>query len=275
MYIFQLFSAQKILSLITLLLTISCASTIRTYEPSPLDGLKTDLHPNYLTLSYQLLENLQAKKDVSGIQEKFAESTRESIMKQIVTDGQKIAFWVNIYNAYIQIILKAHPEYYENRSDFFGKAQINIAGRTFSFNEIEHGIIRRSQIPFGLGLIRNPFAPKYERQLRVSQRDARIHFALNCGAKSCPPVAVYHPETLDEELDFMSTEYLKDHTEYDLKTGTATTTALFSWFRGDFRGKRGIKNMLFNYGVTSKKPRKIKFKSYDWTLYLENYREIE
>ena len=30
--------------------------------------------------------------------------------------------------------------------------------------------------------------------------DKRIHFALNCGAKSCPPIKVYTPEALEEGL---------------------------------------------------------------------------
>ena len=31
--------------------------------------------------------------------------------------------------------------------------------------------------------------------------DCRIHFALVCGAKSCPPIKVYTPATLHEGLD--------------------------------------------------------------------------
>lgn len=34
----------------------------------------------------------------------------------------------------------------------------------------------------------------------VKDMDKRIHFALNCGAKSCPPIKVYTPETLEEGL---------------------------------------------------------------------------
>ncbi len=35
----------------------------------------------------------------------------------------------------------------------------------------------------------------------VQPMDKRIHFALVCGAKSCPPIRVYTPEELDEGLD--------------------------------------------------------------------------
>lgn len=35
----------------------------------------------------------------------------------------------------------------------------------------------------------------------IQQVDPRIHFALVCGAKSCPPIKLYTPENLDEGLD--------------------------------------------------------------------------
>ena len=35
----------------------------------------------------------------------------------------------------------------------------------------------------------------------VQPMDKRIHFALVCGAKSCPPIRVYTAEDLDEGLD--------------------------------------------------------------------------
>lgn len=34
----------------------------------------------------------------------------------------------------------------------------------------------------------------------VSPVDPRIHFALVCGAKSCPPIKLYTPDNLDEGL---------------------------------------------------------------------------
>lgn len=267
--LFKIFSS----ALLVLFLS-SCSGTIRTYDKNPGDGFPIDQNPNYLDLSYQLLQKLQAGEDVSPIRQAFAASSQKDIREQIQTDAQKLAFWVNVYNGFIQVILQEHPEYYEDRRSFFSKAQIEIAGRTFSFEEIEHGIIRRSQNPLGLGFITKTFPPKYEKALRVSQRDARVHFALNCGAKSCPPVAIYHPETLDAELTFMSKAYLNEFTSYDQESKTATTTTLFSWFRGDFRGFRGVKNMLFTYGITPEKPKNLKFSTYDWTLLLDNYREI-
>ena len=45
--------------------------------------------------------------------------------------------------------------------------------------------------------------------------DPRIHFALNCGAVSCPPIAVYEGESLDEQLDIATEGFLEGNTIVD------------------------------------------------------------
>lgn len=39
--------------------------------------------------------------------------------------------------------------------------------------------------------------------------DKRIHFALNCGAKSCPPIKLFSPDTLEEGLQSAATAFLQ------------------------------------------------------------------
>jgi len=51
------------------------------------------------------------------------------------------------------------------------------------------------EIPFGDGDARLKLVVPPEK------RDPRIHFALVCGAKSCPPIKVYKPDNLDYALD--------------------------------------------------------------------------
>jgi hypothetical protein len=204
----------------------------------------------------------------------LSKSSLNDLVLQLNTDTQKKAFWINIYNAFIQISLSENPNLYEDKGTFFSEDRIKIAGEFLSFDDIEHGIIRKSRMKISLGYLRKWFRPKWERKLRVEQIDWRIHFALNCGAKSCPPVAIYSTEKLDKELDFMAEEYLKEQTTYNTATKTASSVALMSWFRADFGGKCGAKKIIFDYGVTSEKPKKLDFKTYDWTLLLGNYRTI-
>lgn len=46
-----------------------------------------------------------------------------------------------------------------------------------------------------------------------------------------------------------------------------------SWFRGDFGGIKGIKGLLKKYHIIDEgKEPEIRFKRYDWTLFLNNYK---
>jgi len=202
----------------------------------------------------------------------LAKTSLEVLEKGINTDHQKLAFWINIYNAYIQLILTDNPELYENRSAFFSMEQIPVAGRKLSFAKIEHGILRKSQWEWGLGYFRKWFPDKFEQVLRVKQRDYRIHFALNCGAQSCPPVAVYDPERLQEQLNTATRNYLGRTSEYHKQENEVEITALFKWFRGDFCGSSGIRNILTEYDIIPKgaKP-ELNYQKYDWTLDLDNF----
>lgn len=225
----------------------------------------------FMTLSVQMLEGLRDGADVEAIVKIFQESTLAEISEEIDTDQEIYAFWINVYNAYILYVLNEHPEYYDDRRSFFKKQYIEIAGRTMSFADIEHGIIRRSQKEYFLGYLGHLFPPKYQKELRPDQRDYRVHFALNCGAKSCPPVAILQPETLDAQLNELTAIFLTSVTSYDQNSNTVTTTPLFSWFRGDFGGKKGVKKILFQNQLTPSDRVDLKFGAYDWTLALNNF----
>jgi hypothetical protein len=220
----------------------------------------------------KLLERVKSGKRTKPIQEKLAALSPKTLEQKLDTDDKKLAFWLNVYNAYIQILLQKEPSLYEDRDAFFGKDRVPIAGKKLSFDFIEHGLMRRSKVKAGMGHIQKPFPSDLEKRLRVEQLDPRIHFALNCGAKSCPPVAVYHSEHLDRELDRMAAYFLERTTE--LEGEKVRVTRLFSWFRGDFGGKDGMRDMLRNYDIIGQGAEPdIVFKAYDWTLDLGNYKE--
>jgi hypothetical protein len=141
-----------------------------------------------------------------------------------------------------------------------------------SFSLIEHGILRRSKWLYGLGYIGKIFPNRIEKMLRVDEQDYRIHFALNCGAKDCPPVAIYSPSRIKDQLEKATKGFLNKTTEYNQENNQVEVTALFSWFRGDFGGKKGIIKILRdNEILDAEKNITLSFKSYDWTLNLDNY----
>lgn len=260
------------LPLFTLLLLVllSCCKVKQTSLQN-----ETDHTSDFNQVAEQFLQKIKEGEDTKAIQEQLANTTLEKLQADLVTDAQKYAFWINVYNAYIQVILAEHPEYYDDRRDFFSKEQINIAGEMVAFSKIEHGIIRKSQWELGLGYFRKIFPDKFERKLRVDKRDYRIHFALNCGAKDCPPVAIYTPDRLEEQLEKGTEMYLKRTSDYDTSTKKVAVTSLFSWFRGDFGGKSGVKKILKDQGIIpDTKNVDLEYKNYDWTLDLDNFIDL-
>jgi hypothetical protein len=241
----------------------------------PCKGVGTDHHPpkaSYEELARQLLIRVKEGKSYEDVQERLQKASKDALEADLDKDPDRLAFWLNVYNAHIQILLNKKPELYEDRDAFFGEERVTIAGEELSFDKIEHGIIRRSKIKVSMGHMQKPFPGSFEKRFRLDELDPRIHFALNCGAKSCPPVAVYHAERIDQELDYMARTFLKETTE--LEKGKAHVTALFSWFRGDFGGKDGIRDMLRDHGILSEDAEpELVFKDYDWTLALGNYRD--
>ena len=227
---------------------------------------------NFNKLSQDLLLNLKANKNIDEIQNQLAKTTTDELENGLPLDEHRKAFWMNIYNGYIIAILKKDKSLFDDRGSFFTKKQINIAGNLLSFDDIENGMIRKSQFKFGLGYIRTLFPSAFERHLRVEQRDFRIHFAINCGAKSCPPVRVYYPKTVNAQLENAAKVYLKDFTTYKKDQNTVETSTLMSWFRGDFGGKSGAIKILKEYNlIPNEVSPSLTFGSYDWTLEIDNF----
>ena len=226
-------------------------------------------------LSEQFLQHAKDGKDTNEFQEKLANTNLNILQKSLRTNEQKLAFWVNVYNAYIQVTLKENPELYSDRRSFFGDDRIKIAGSPVSFAKIEHGIIRKSQWSLGLGYFRTWFPNKFERKLRVDKRDYRVHFALNCGAKDCPPVAIYKADRLNEQFDKSTSMYLKRTSGFNADKREVAVTSLFSWFRGDFGSKKGVKKILRKHDIIpTTKDIDIVYKNYDWTLELDNFIDL-
>lgn len=228
---------------------------------------------NVIEISQQLLLAAKTKGPTDSLSLILQNISQVELEKQLVTEDQKKAFWINIYNAYTQIILSKNPEKYKKRSSFFGDKVIIIASRKLSLDDIEHGILRHSKIKWSLGYFNKWFPSKFEKNNRVAKVDYRIHFALNCGAKSCPPIAFYKPEQLNKQLDVATQVYLKGESTYNDTTNEVIVPALMGWFRRDFGGKKKMKLLLKKLTIIpeNKNPSLI-FSKYNWNLFLENYK---
>ncbi|HBX64719.1 MAG: hypothetical protein CL670_13480 [Balneola sp.] len=231
-------------------------------------------------LSVQLIENLQAGESTEEIESILANISESELKEALDTEGKRKAFWLNVYNAYVQIILIENPDLFKDRDsifgyNFFSSPQVTIAGKELSFDDIEHGIIRRSKNKLSGGYANKIFVGDFEKKFRWEKVDPRIHFALNCGAAACPFIAAYYPERVNEQLDISSKQYLEKTTDYYPEENRVVVNKLMSWFRADFGGKDGSVKMLKEYGIIPQDADpSVDFKEYDWTLELGNYKEI-
>lgn len=116
-------------------------------------------------------------------------------------DDEKRAFGINLYNLAIKAAytIVGAPYSAWDRRGFFDNNKFDIGGELYSFNDLESGILRGNRkVP---SHIFAPFSSGDARLKNVVKKfDNRIHFALNCGAKSCPPVKKFSPEAIGEEL---------------------------------------------------------------------------
>lgn len=183
------------------------------------------------------------------------------------SDADRIAFWMNVYNAAVRIRLAHDPGLYRRRLRFFSAPAIVVAGRPLSPNAIEMGILRRSAFVAGLGYVHNPLPGRFERLHRVRRVDPRIHFALDCGARSCPPIRAWDPATLDGDLEAATAAYLRANTALSADRGTLVVPRLLLWYRGDFGGRGAIHALLRRHGLLGDGPApRIRHGAYDWTL---------
>lgn len=228
---------------------------------------------NPIELSIEFLKSVKIDESAEKTIAEISTLTLEDLKLNLNNDINKKVFWINIYNAYVIYFLKKDTSLYKDRGAFFSNNRMCVAGLYLSFDDIEHGFIRGSQIKLGLGLIKKPFVSKEEKILRVKKLDYRVHFALNCGAKSCPPVAVLTTEYFDNTLDKLAKNFLTKKTQ--IKENKIYTTSLFSWFRGDFGGLKGVKKILKDYNIIeeNQKEYSLEFDTYYWDIDINNFTE--
>jgi hypothetical protein len=68
----------------------------------------------------------------------------------------------------------------------------------------------------------------------VCPPDARIHFALVCGATSCPPIKLYAAPTLEESLQAAAEAFCTTEVTLDAANKRVTLSKIFQWYFVDF-----------------------------------------
>ena len=187
----------------------------------------------------------------------YLEMLEENPPKDEWTKDEKLAYWINAYNAFtLELILTHYPV--KSIKDIGSTIKIPfvstawdvkfiyIGGEEYDLNNIEHGIIRK----------------EFD--------EPRIHFALVCAAISCPKLqnSAYLPEKLDEQLARASIEFLADTEKNEFKSSKkAVVSKLFNWYGGDFNNDGTLIEFLNQYApIKLDTNAKISWKDYDWAL---------
>ena len=173
----------------------------------------------------------------------------------LVTEAEKLAFWINAYNALaIKGILDGlSPGTFWSRISYFKSTKYELGSITISLYDLEHKII----IPF---------------------KDPRIHFAIVCASLSCPKLRseAYLATRLNEQLDDNAIDFINDQqkNEIDLNNKPLRLSKIFLWFKTDFEKHSGSVQKYISNFVTDdarkqhllEKNHRINFLKYDWNL---------
>jgi len=176
----------------------------------------------------------------------------------------KLALFINAYNAQTLALviskLPADPATWPSWSikdagstftSVWKAYSFVVAGRRYTLDELEHTVLR----PLG---------------------EPRIHVAINCASKSCPPLAAqpYLVATLDAQLEATARAFAADPYHVRLEQGVLRINPILDWFGEDFTAGGGIRAFLrarvpagpvADY-LAGGKP--LKFFDYDWKLNL-------
>lgn len=187
--------------------------------------------------------------------------------------AEQIAFWVNLYNALTLhgIVALDIRHGVGEVHEFFYRVRYNVGGDGFSLVDIEHGVLRQNR-PAG-NIAVPPFATG-DRRLRwlVTHVDPRVHFALMCGTRSCPPVRAYDAATLDVQLDLATRGFVNADVEIDAAERRVTLSRIFHWYEADFGDVLDFVLRYLEPGsrrawlATHRDEVTVVHRTYDWTL---------
>jgi hypothetical protein len=220
-------------------------------------------------LAIDLLSRIRAGEDYTDLVSELEQIKTRDIFSAISNDEKRKAFWINIYNSFRIIFLNSDPSLLENqkfRYSLFSNKKIIIGGNKLSLNNILHGILRHSKVWWAKGYLSKIYVKRLEKRYRVHTFDNRIHFAINYGSKSSPPIRVYESAEISHQLGLSTKLYLDSEVTFFEEENMVTVSQLFNWYAGDFGGRNGILKFLEEY---EKVPRgtepMIIYKPFSWS----------
>jgi hypothetical protein len=176
----------------------------------------------------------------------YLEILANSPVKSDWSRSEKMAYWINAYNAFtIKLVLDHYPVSSIrdiHKGNPWDLKWIKLGGETYSLNNIENDILR----------------PQF--------KDARIHFAVNCAARSCPPLLnkAFLPENLDKMLTEQTQKFINSPAFNTIEGDSVLISRIFEWYAEDFGN---IRDYLNKYSISRISPSaSVQYQEYDWGL---------
>jgi hypothetical protein len=172
------------------------------------------------------------------------------------TREERLAFWINAYNAFaIQGILDGlSPATFWGRYQYFIARRYPVGGEEINLYDLERSILVK--------MFHEP----------------RIHFAIVCASRSCPPLRseAFVADRLEAQLDDQARTFINDplRNRFDARQRVARLSMIFRWFMEDFVDHGGsliayVKPYLSDRDlVQDLDPARytVQFLDYDWRL---------
>jgi hypothetical protein len=197
------------------------------------------------------------KVDYAGLSKERA--ALDSFLKSVEKAPGKptLAFYLNAYNATVlgALLDEKLPGKVTDVKGFFDSKKHTLAGKNQTLNDLETYI-------------------------RTTYKDPRVHFALNCGARSCPPLytRAFRDSTSEKVLSDLTAKFLNGGgVKIDDSAKQIKVTRLMDWYGKDFVEKEGSVEAYLKLWVTDKTKNaalvaglsagyKVSFQDYDWSL---------
>jgi len=218
--------------------------------------------------NYAQLDNLLQTKVVSGMVDYKSIKTDPAVLTGFLNEvnsvsknefnswneDQQLSMLINLYNAAtIKLIVDHYPVKSIKKIGGVFKGPwkqdvVGLFGEQITLNHLEHEIIRKQF------------------------REPRIHFALVCAAKGCPPLRsqAYIPERLDQQLGEQAKVFVMQTpraNRYDVENKTLFLSLIFKWYKVDFEKEAGgLVNYIQLYYPAIGMDVKIRYTDYDWSL---------
>ena len=215
----------------------SCASTLEPRQDLP-PGVRQHYAVDDLAEVLRKHVNDQGRVDYAALVQdgealdrqyaRMAAISPDSHPDRFPTEEDRLAYWINAYNAAVLALVKHNypitsvrdvkrPLFFfflPKASGFFYFRKVLVGGEKISLYSLEHDVVRK----------RFP--------------EPRIHFVLNCASVGCPrlPREPFRPETLEEQLERETRLFFSEERNFciDHERRTVVLSQILEWYASDF-----------------------------------------